>query len=546
MYSSLLPSFDWRLDEPELPLNTFAESSSFLQSLYQTVCNILKPRNNCEYIDGVFKLKKIDNGAGFFEWIGIERYPNYGSSKFLGLALGFLILLVTAAIFVGGIATILQFLAIVLQAGADHDAIRNVGLIAVAIVGAPFIVWRATVAQKQADTAEQSHITDQINKAVAGLGADKITNKIGRPVTIYSGKSSVLTHLVDDPEAFKLKSKSIELTRYHDQSLVGPDRDEIFDGLHIEVKSWEDIRTEIEWQGKVLALEDGATVAKAGDWSVFTESLPNIEVRVGAIYALERISKDSIRDHIQIMEILTAYVRENAPVKDLEPAREPFFPSRPRTDIEAAIDVLARRSIEAIRLEHSKKFRLDLRNVDLSGVSVVGGSFEGAFFTGSRLEAVSFRSTNLRAVRLSQCLLNHAEFFDTNLDGAILDGSTINRVGGWNNSIISAASMRGVSLACADITAINHFPSDKTHSPTFGSKDTKLAFSLDESRDQHKGDIQLFSSNRPDKDEEALRERLTVSGFLYWSPYTQSDLGNYDLYKRLRDELGFVGFPYDN
>jgi hypothetical protein len=39
---------------------------------------------------------------------------------------------------------------------------------------------------------------------------------------------------------------------------------------------------------------------------------PNIEVRVGAIYALERIMQDSPRDHWHSVEILMAYLRENS------------------------------------------------------------------------------------------------------------------------------------------------------------------------------------------------------------------------------------------
>ena len=49
------------------------------------------------------------------------------------------------------------------------------------------------------------------------------------------------------------------------------------------------------------------------------DNKPNVEVRLGAIYALERIAFDSPRDQWTIMEVLTAYVRQNAPV----PAREP-------------------------------------------------------------------------------------------------------------------------------------------------------------------------------------------------------------------------------
>jgi hypothetical protein len=38
-----------------------------------------------------------------------------------------------------------------------------------------------------------------------------------------------------------------------------------------------------------------------------------LTVRLGGIYALERIAIDSPKDHWQIMEVLTAYVRDNAP-----------------------------------------------------------------------------------------------------------------------------------------------------------------------------------------------------------------------------------------
>lgn len=47
------------------------------------------------------------------------------------------------------------------------------------------------------------------------------------------------------------------------------------------------------------------------------ETKPNIEVRIGAILSLERIAQDSTihdkgRDHVRVMEILCAYIRENA------------------------------------------------------------------------------------------------------------------------------------------------------------------------------------------------------------------------------------------
>ncbi len=336
----------------------------------------------------------------FWERLGLQQSPGFNKVPRLGPIIKIAVVAVMVAVVVGGIATLIHFLAEVLQSDADDESIRNIGLILVAALGAPFVVWRAIVAHKQANIAEQRLITDQINKSVDGLGAEKTVNKIGRPAKIYTGKSNEYTYQVDNPSEFVLEPKSVEVRRYHDDSLSGADGTEVFSGKHIDVRTWEKEFTEIEWQGVPLDLEEGDAIAEVGDWSVFTESRPNIEVRVGAIYALERIAQDSQRDHIQIMEILTAYIRENAPVADLVPSEEPFERARPRADIQAALDVIGRRSPDSIAVEHSKRYRLDLRNVDLSGADFSKGNFEGVLMFGSRLEAANFRFAVKRHLHL--------------------------------------------------------------------------------------------------------------------------------------------------
>jgi hypothetical protein len=87
-----------------------------------------------------------------------------------------------------------------------------------------------------------------------------------------------------------------------------------------------------------------------------TKTVPNLEVRLGAIYALERIARDSERDHWPIMEVLCAYVRspENTgkPVdRPKETGNEnpevlrkwPRTLSPPRVDVQAALTVIGRR-----------------------------------------------------------------------------------------------------------------------------------------------------------------------------------------------------------
>ncbi len=37
-----------------------------------------------------------------------------------------------------------------------------------------------------------------------------------------------------------------------------------------------------------------------------------LDVRIGGIYALERIARDSARDHPAVMEVLAAFIREHS------------------------------------------------------------------------------------------------------------------------------------------------------------------------------------------------------------------------------------------
>jgi hypothetical protein len=54
-----------------------------------------------------------------------------------------------------------------------------------------------------------------------------------------------------------------------------------------------------------------------------------IDIRLGGIYALERIARDSADDHPQVVEVLTAYVREHAPRKPEPRQVIPVPPSAP-------------------------------------------------------------------------------------------------------------------------------------------------------------------------------------------------------------------------
>jgi hypothetical protein len=70
-----------------------------------------------------------------------------------------------------------------------------------------------------------------------------------------------------------------------------------------------------------------------------------LALRLGGIYALERIARESKREYWPIMEILTAYVREHAPWSPSTSKPEGEADQEPKTaaDIEAIMTVLGRR-----------------------------------------------------------------------------------------------------------------------------------------------------------------------------------------------------------
>ena len=146
----------------------------------------------------------------------------------------------------------------------------------------------------------------------------------------------------------------------------------------------------------------------------------NIEVRLGAVYALERISQDSDRDHMQIMEILCAYICTNAPWDmDTDVPWDPETPTpfkKPRADIQAALTVIGRRAPDKIALERTKGFVLDLRDADLRVADLRDGDFAQAWFWHSNFQFAWLARTNLEGANVNDATLSYARLIKTRFD----------------------------------------------------------------------------------------------------------------------------------
>jgi hypothetical protein len=176
-----------------------------------------------------------------------------------------------------------------------------------------------------------------------------------------------------------------------------------------------------------------------------------LEIRIGGIYALERIAQDSVQYYGQIMEILTAYLRENSPwpPKDASvlPSAESkvhkwtrwrktetisFF-SGAATDVQAVLDVLGRREEARVPITYRVSFDLtetdlqgaNLVGIDLAGASLVGANLQGAWLVRANLEKADLTGANLQQAWLSGARLTRARLTDARLEGAHLSGATI-------------------------------------------------------------------------------------------------------------------------
>jgi uncharacterized protein YjbI with pentapeptide repeats len=193
-----------------------------------------------------------------------------------------------------------------------------------------------------------------------------------------------------------------------------------------------------------------------------------LEVRLGGIYALERIARGSEKDQSTIMEVLTAYIRDNAPwppedyslAKKKRPWTKPKekeailpkkgktedeykeFSIKPDPDIQAVLTVIGRRS--RINTQEESQ-RLDLSETDLRGADLREAHLEWAWLFGAHLEGANLYKTHLekgdlRWAHLKGSFLNRAHLEEADLEEAHIEGAIL-----WE-ARLERASLKGAYL----------------------------------------------------------------------------------------------------
>jgi uncharacterized protein YjbI with pentapeptide repeats len=180
------------------------------------------------------------------------------------------------------------------------------------------------------------------------------------------------------------------------------------------------------------------------------------EVRLGGIYALQRIMEDSPRDQSAIVNVLSTYVRNHAkrPIKGA-PALKLLT-----SDVQAALTALGRRDpvhdgAAPIDLVNTNLFSADLRDAHLGGADLFLAFLYDAELDSADLHGADLRRTNLFNADLEDADLSSADLLGADLHGADLHGADLRGANLRGANLFPAnlhgADLRGANLRGADL-----------------------------------------------------------------------------------------------
>jgi hypothetical protein len=218
----------------------------------------------------------------------------------------------------------------------------------------------------------------------------------------------------------------------------------------------------------------------------------NLAVRLGGIFALERLAWDSEREHQTVMDVLTAYVREHAPwpPRDqsapsllilLLSARLPKTIPAPResmpADIQAILTVLGRRrprhrqrESHALSLPWTDLRSADLGEAHLEEANLVGAHLERADLGYAHLERAILVEAHLERAYLARAHLEEAYLGGAHLEEATLGGAHLEDadLGGANleRAHLGKAHLEGADLGGAVGLTLDQITSAQTDAVT--------------------------------------------------------------------------------
>lgn len=220
----------------------------------------------------------------------------------------------------------------------------------------------------------------------------------------------------------------------------------------------------IERSSQTLAAAERTTffAAQAGETQRYASAMallasPQLEVRLGGVYALERLARESQRDHGPIMEVLAATLRHNAAWV----AGETVAAQLP-ADLQAIATVIGRRHAAF----DAPESHIDLHATSLARAYLPAANLSGAFLYGANLQGAILQGANLRGARLW-----NADLTDATLEGAQLQGADLTGVSGLTPPQLKGAQCDGTTKFPQHLRAIAQAQEQAARSQQNGKPD---------------------------------------------------------------------------
>ena len=226
-----------------------------------------------------------------------------------------------------------------------------------------------------------------------------------------------------------------------------------------------------EAQRRTLELTERGRVTDRYTKAIEMLGSSRLDMRIGAVYALERIAWDSATDHPAVMEVVAAFIREHSreqwpPATDRPGTDTPARTTRP--DVEAAITVIGRRDTQRDRQ------RVNLTYTNLTRANLTDANLTDANLTDANLAVANLVGANLTVAHLGGAILTVAILTGANLTGADLTradlaGADLTRAN-LNSADLTCAILTRADLTNADLTSANLTSTDLTGADLTGAK----------------------------------------------------------------------------
>lgn len=219
---------------------------------------------------------------------------------------------------------------------------------------------------------------------------------------------------------------------------------------------------------RIKSHEEHVEIERRGEiterYTKAVEQLSNehMAIRLGGVYALERIGRDSEGDHPTIREVLTAYIRTKIiETSDTRSAHEPLD-----TDVAAALTVVGRNppqrghrrlsNLRFLSLPYVSFFDGDLASFMFDDCVLTAAVFGDAkirssTFLKANLNSASFANSNIEEVDFRSCLLKEANFYKARLVSVNFRGANLTRAQ-FRQATCRELELRGAVLHRVDFT----------------------------------------------------------------------------------------------